>query len=152
MHGSCGEKGKGMIITQPKELDTFSRCETDYSLLELHGGRFAIEWRPWHDSPYAILYDDLHKAAADFNALRMSKISYISLEDKTDPDNILQECPWREEGTEALSITRMGEGFWNILFDHDGFEVMRIGPYDRLGEAVGRLPEDILNLIMDEEE
>jgi hypothetical protein len=44
-----------MIIHEPKTLDNFSRCETDYRLLEFKDGRFAIEWDGWSDGVGRIL-------------------------------------------------------------------------------------------------
>jgi hypothetical protein len=50
-----------MIIREPKVLESKSRCETSYRLLEFDNGRFAIEWEPWYGEAYAVMYDDLKK-------------------------------------------------------------------------------------------
>lgn len=133
-----------MIIHEPKKLDSFYRCETGYRLLELSTGKFAIEWQTTHDGSYAILYDDIHKAADDFNELRMRKLSYMALEERTKPENILNDCPWNEEEEERVRISQMSSGEFWIIFngpDPPGLPEMRMGPYETVGRAIKGLPE-----------
>jgi hypothetical protein len=133
-----------MILHEPKRLDSFYRCETGYRLLEFSDGRFAIEWQTSDEGSYAILYDDIHKAADDFNALRMRKLSYLVLEERTNPENILNDCPWNEEGEERIRISRMNSGEFWIIFSGPasvGMHEMRMGPYITVGAAIKDLPE-----------
>ena len=134
-----------MILREPKRLDSFSRCETDYSLIEFDDGSVAIEWNSYNsgDPSYAIVYHDIHKAIDDFNGLRSRRLGYDEIVSRTAKEDVLDSCPWSEEGLEEVTIAKLGiDDHWNIFtYPHDWIET-RIGPYDSLQEAVDHLEED----------
>jgi hypothetical protein len=143
-----------MIIKEPKKLDSFSRCETDYRLLEFSNGRFAIEWHGWSDGipAYAIMYDDIHKVVDDFNGLRMKKLSYRQIEERTAREDILDSCPWKEEGKELVRIEKdyNTDKCWNVIMGNSDLYT-KVGPYASLGEAAAHLEEDLIEIGFKEE-
>jgi hypothetical protein len=60
-------------------LDTFSRCECDYDLME-YRGKYAIVWDDWND-PYPVLlvYEDESEARKNFADLKAKKTDYWKL-------------------------------------------------------------------------
>lgn len=130
-----------MIFKNITHLNSFSRCECDYNLLEVGPDLYAIEWDRWpQESPYAILYTNLFDATKDFDLLARKQIGYDAIAERTDPENIMHTCPWND-GPEALRIESIDGEFWNV-FDPDKPTQIKVGPYTSLFEAVANIETD----------
>jgi hypothetical protein len=135
------------IVWPPKPLENFTRCECDYSLLDLQDGRYAIEWALWEGQGgdiYAVVYEMREDAKDDFEKLRNRGISYRAIEERTSPENILPSPPWVERDWETRAkIVEKVDGFWNyIVIDQQEGEFVHIGPYESIDEATKHLLED----------
>lgn len=137
------KKKNRLVIEGPSVINSFSRCECDYRLLDLGENLFAIEWAPYCEVPYAILYHDGVKAHKNFEELATKKGSYQKLEDDAAPEDILIHCPWRMTD-ERVRIEQVDDEFWNVICVADGYgNELTIGPYNTIQEAAQNLPNDL---------
>jgi hypothetical protein len=140
-----------IIVWPPKWLESFTRCECDYHLLDLQDGRYAIEWAEHicaGGETYAIVYEMLDDAKDDFGKLRDRGLSYRAIEERTTPENILGNPPWVEREWDTIAkVIEKDDFFWNgIVIDRWKEEIVFIGPYNSFEEATASFTSDFYNI------